>query len=155
VGGALGLAVLATLATERTDGLFADGESTAVALNSGYHLAFLLGATLIGVAVVVAVVVANRSAKAPRRLSPPTPRRLDRSTKRERPAPTRPVFLVRAYPMLALGSCLESAVSHRLSGSEFWRHPAALDGGEGMSEIGRSRRASFGLGRGVTRTHPI
>ncbi|HEX2126751.1 MAG TPA: DHA2 family efflux MFS transporter permease subunit [Thermoleophilaceae bacterium] len=55
VGGAIGLAVLATLATERTNGLLADGESTAAALNSGYHLAYLIGAALVAVAVVVAV----------------------------------------------------------------------------------------------------
>jgi EmrB/QacA subfamily drug resistance transporter len=55
VGGAIGLAVLATLATERTNGLLADGESTAAALNSGYHLAYLIGAALVAVAVVVAL----------------------------------------------------------------------------------------------------
>jgi predicted MFS family arabinose efflux permease len=55
VGGAIGLAVLATLSSERTDGLLADGESTANALNSGYHLAFLIGAALIAVAIVVAL----------------------------------------------------------------------------------------------------
>jgi MFS family permease len=55
VGGAIGLAVLATLATERTEGLLAQGESTANALNSGYHLAYLIGAALIGVAIVVAL----------------------------------------------------------------------------------------------------
>ncbi len=57
VGGAIGLAVLATLATERTDALRADGESTDAALNSGYHLAYLIGAALVAVAIVVAVVV--------------------------------------------------------------------------------------------------
>ncbi len=57
VGGAVGLAVLATLATERTQGLIADGESTAAALNSGYHLAYLIGAVLIAVAIVVALAV--------------------------------------------------------------------------------------------------
>ena len=57
VGGAIGLAVLATLATERTDGLLADGEATAIALNSGFHLAYLIGAGLVGVAVVLAVTV--------------------------------------------------------------------------------------------------
>ena len=57
VGGAVGLAVLATLATERTEGLIADGESTASALNSGYHLAYLIGAALTLLAIVVAVVV--------------------------------------------------------------------------------------------------
>ena len=53
VGGAIGLAVLATLATERTS-LLADGESTASALNSGYHLAYLVGALLVVAAIAVA-----------------------------------------------------------------------------------------------------
>jgi hypothetical protein len=57
VGGAIGLAVLATLATSRTEGLRADGESVAAALNGGYHLAYLVGAALTAVALVVAVVV--------------------------------------------------------------------------------------------------
>jgi EmrB/QacA subfamily drug resistance transporter len=57
VGGAIGLAVLATIATERTAGLVADGEPTASALNSGYHLAYLIGAALVAVAIVVAAVV--------------------------------------------------------------------------------------------------
>jgi EmrB/QacA subfamily drug resistance transporter len=57
VGGAVGLAVLATLATERTNGLLADGEPAAAALNSGYHLAYLIGAALIVVAIAVAAVV--------------------------------------------------------------------------------------------------
>jgi EmrB/QacA subfamily drug resistance transporter len=60
VGGAVGLAVLATLATERTEGLLADGESTAAALNSGYHLAYLIGAVLIAVAIGVALAVLRR-----------------------------------------------------------------------------------------------
>ena len=55
VGGAIGLAVLATLATERTDNLVADGEPAAAALNSGYHLAYLTGAGLVLVAIAVAV----------------------------------------------------------------------------------------------------
>jgi EmrB/QacA subfamily drug resistance transporter len=55
VGGALGLAVLATLATERTDGLLADGEPAASALTSGYHLAYLIGAGLVAVAIAVAL----------------------------------------------------------------------------------------------------
>src|SRR5207302_6856040 len=40
VGGALGLAVLATLATSRTHALTASGHTIASALTSGYHLAF-------------------------------------------------------------------------------------------------------------------
>jgi EmrB/QacA subfamily drug resistance transporter len=57
VGGAVGLAVLATVATERTDALLADGESAASALNSGYHLAYLIGAGLVLVAIAIAVSV--------------------------------------------------------------------------------------------------
>jgi hypothetical protein len=57
VGGAIGLAVLATLATERTDSLRAAGESSAAALNSGYHLAYLIGAALVMLAIAAAVFV--------------------------------------------------------------------------------------------------
>jgi MFS family permease len=64
VGGAIGLAVLATLATERTDGLLADGEPAASALNSGYHLAYLVGASLVAVAIVVALLVLRPEAAA-------------------------------------------------------------------------------------------
>ena len=47
VGGALGLAVLATLSTTRSDALLTSGESDASALTGGYHLAFLVGAALV------------------------------------------------------------------------------------------------------------
>ena len=57
VGGAIGLAVLATLATERTHTLAAAGEPAAFALNAGFHVAYLIGALLVGVAAVVAVSV--------------------------------------------------------------------------------------------------
>jgi EmrB/QacA subfamily drug resistance transporter len=57
VGGALGLAVLATLSATRSDNLIADGKSTAVALTSGYHLAFLIGAILVAAAFVVGITV--------------------------------------------------------------------------------------------------
>jgi EmrB/QacA subfamily drug resistance transporter len=57
VGGAIGLAVLATLASERTDSKLADGASHLSALNSGYHLAYVVGAVLVAIATVVAVTV--------------------------------------------------------------------------------------------------
>jgi EmrB/QacA subfamily drug resistance transporter len=44
MGGALGLAVLASLAAARTDTLLASGESQAAALTGGYHVAFFVGA---------------------------------------------------------------------------------------------------------------
>jgi MFS family permease len=57
VGGAVGLAVLATLSTERTETLEAAGHSTAAALTSGYHLAYLVGAGLAAVSVLIAIFV--------------------------------------------------------------------------------------------------
>ena len=57
VAGAIGLAVLATVSTERTETLLADGVAQDSAVTSGYHLAFLIGAALTAVAVVVALVV--------------------------------------------------------------------------------------------------
>ena len=55
VGGALGLAVLATLSSSRSDDLIDQGEATAAALNSGYHLAFVVGAGLVVAGIVVAI----------------------------------------------------------------------------------------------------
>ena len=57
VGGAIGLAVLATLASERTATLRAGGDSVDAALNGGFHLAYLIGAALVAVAIVVALSV--------------------------------------------------------------------------------------------------
>jgi EmrB/QacA subfamily drug resistance transporter len=57
VGGALGLAVLATLSATRTEGMIGAGESTAAALTSGYHLAFGIGAALVVVAIAIAATV--------------------------------------------------------------------------------------------------
>jgi sugar phosphate permease len=57
VGGALGLAVLATLSSTRSGTLIDSGHSTASALTSGYHLAFLIGAALVVAAIVVALIV--------------------------------------------------------------------------------------------------
>jgi EmrB/QacA subfamily drug resistance transporter len=53
MGGALGLAVLASLAASRTDSLLADGESQTAALTGGYHVAFLVGAIFAAVAAVL------------------------------------------------------------------------------------------------------
>ena len=44
MGGALGLAVLASLAASRTDSLAASGDGALAALAGGYHLAFAVGA---------------------------------------------------------------------------------------------------------------
>ena len=57
VGGALGLAVLATLSASRTSSLLASGHSTAAALTGGYHLAFWIAMGLVLSGIVIALTV--------------------------------------------------------------------------------------------------
>jgi MFS family permease len=57
VGGAIGLAVLATLSATHTEHLAADGVSTASALTQGYRLAFAIAALLVVAAIGVALTV--------------------------------------------------------------------------------------------------
>jgi EmrB/QacA subfamily drug resistance transporter len=57
VGGALGLAVLATLSTARTEALKAAGEAAPQALTGGFHLAFGIGAGLVSLAIVLTATV--------------------------------------------------------------------------------------------------
>jgi hypothetical protein len=64
VGGALGIAVLATLASSRTDSLREAGSSAASALTGGYHLAFTVSAILAAVGAVVAATVLQRESVA-------------------------------------------------------------------------------------------
>jgi MFS family permease len=64
VGGAVGLAVLATLSSSRTESLLADGESAASALTGGYHLAFGVAAGILIAAIAIAAVVLQPEKKA-------------------------------------------------------------------------------------------
>jgi EmrB/QacA subfamily drug resistance transporter len=64
VGGAVGLAVLATLSATRTDTLLADGESTAEALTGGYRFAFVVAAGIVVVAVGIASTVLRSETRA-------------------------------------------------------------------------------------------
>ncbi|GAA5095597.1 MFS transporter [Nocardia iowensis] len=57
VGGALGLAVLATLSASKTADLMAAGTPANEALTSGFQLAFWIGAALVVAALVAAVVI--------------------------------------------------------------------------------------------------
>jgi EmrB/QacA subfamily drug resistance transporter len=61
VGGALGLAVLATLSATRTEHLVDGGASTASALTGGYRLAFAIAALLVVAAIALALTVLRRS----------------------------------------------------------------------------------------------
>jgi EmrB/QacA subfamily drug resistance transporter len=63
VGGALGLAVLATSSSTHTNSLTKAGKPLADALTSGYHLAFVIAAGLVGLAIVLALAL-----RAPRRV---------------------------------------------------------------------------------------
>ena len=62
MGGALGLAVLASLAASRTDSGLASGDAAAAALNSGFHAAFLGGAAFAVVGAVLAAVLLHPTA---------------------------------------------------------------------------------------------
>ncbi len=68
MGGALGLAVLASLATSRTDSLLASGDGNATALNGGYHAAFLVGALFATAAAVVAAMLLRSTTPAEERV---------------------------------------------------------------------------------------
>jgi EmrB/QacA subfamily drug resistance transporter len=65
MGGALGLAVLASLAASRTDSLTASGHSHLVALNGGYHVALLVGAAFAVAAATIGAVFLHSPAHAP------------------------------------------------------------------------------------------
>jgi MFS family permease len=62
MGGALGLAVLASLAASRTDSLSADGDGPLVALTGGYHAAFLVGALFAAAAAAIGAALLRPSA---------------------------------------------------------------------------------------------
>ena len=53
MGGALGLAALAAIADSRSDDLLASGDASVVALNGGYHAAFLVGAIFVVASAIV------------------------------------------------------------------------------------------------------
>jgi EmrB/QacA subfamily drug resistance transporter len=57
IGGALGLAVLATVSTGRTNALAAHGAGALAAVTGGYHLAFWIAGGLVAVAIAVAATV--------------------------------------------------------------------------------------------------
>jgi EmrB/QacA subfamily drug resistance transporter len=66
VGGALGLAVLATLSTTRTKDLVAAGVSQAEALTRGFHLTLVIGSGLLVAAIALAaVVLSSKRSQAP------------------------------------------------------------------------------------------
>ena len=65
MGGALGLAVLASLASARTDVLLSSGAGSLVALNGGYHVAFAVGAGFAGAAALLGAALLRAGAPTP------------------------------------------------------------------------------------------
>jgi predicted MFS family arabinose efflux permease len=64
VGGAVGLAVLATLSATRTENLLADGDSRVDALIGGYRFSFIVAAGIVVAAIGVATTVLRSEARA-------------------------------------------------------------------------------------------
>jgi len=117
VGGAIGLAILATFATERTEGLLADGEPAAEALNSGYHLAYLIGAGLVLVAIAIAFTALR--ARLPELAPEPVPEPVVEPVPAGvgEPAPAvvaataeRPAFTARPLPASVANPCEEAGM---------------------------------------------
>ncbi len=65
MGGALGLAVLASLAASRTDSLLASGDGRLAALTGGYHIAFLVGAVFALAAALLGAALLRTGQQAP------------------------------------------------------------------------------------------
>jgi EmrB/QacA subfamily drug resistance transporter len=64
MGGALGLAILASIAAAGTNSLLVSGSSPVAALNGGYHVAFLAGAIFAAVAGVLSAALLRRAGHA-------------------------------------------------------------------------------------------
>jgi EmrB/QacA subfamily drug resistance transporter len=111
VGGAIGLAVLATFATERTESLLEDGEAAATALNSGYHLAYLIGAGMVLVGIAIAASVLR--AQAPEGAAEPLPEVPVEPLPGAATEPGAPSFRVRPLPegaAAAIAGCQETGM---------------------------------------------
>ena len=65
VGSALGLAILSAVAITRTSGLIASGASHVVAADGGYHLALLVGSSIMAAAALIAFRIGNTRQAAP------------------------------------------------------------------------------------------
>jgi Major Facilitator Superfamily len=94
VGGALGLAVLATVSASRTNALLAQHRPAAVALTEGYHLAFWIAFGLVIAAIGIAATVL-RPAAVPQA-----------SAEATQPEPTQPLA-TQPRPELELAGCAD------------------------------------------------
>ncbi|MBI3527493.1 MAG: MFS transporter [Betaproteobacteria bacterium] len=65
MGGALGLAILASLAGARANNLLSSGAGSLAALNGGYHVAFLIGAVFAAAAALLSAVLLRAGRQVP------------------------------------------------------------------------------------------
>jgi EmrB/QacA subfamily drug resistance transporter len=89
MGGALGLAILASLAASRTGHLLAVGHSRPAALLGGYHVAFFVGALFAALAALLASALLKAKSAAPAVGEPATDERSAPSNERRLPAGAR------------------------------------------------------------------
>jgi hypothetical protein len=65
MGGALGLAVLASVAAARASNLLSSGADSLAALNGGYHVAFLIGGVFAATAALLGAIFLRAGEPAP------------------------------------------------------------------------------------------
>jgi EmrB/QacA subfamily drug resistance transporter len=73
IGGALGVAILSTIATTTTDDAVAAGDSVPVALTDGFQAAFLVGAAIALVGILVSIFIVRREDLTPQHAIEPQP----------------------------------------------------------------------------------
>jgi EmrB/QacA subfamily drug resistance transporter len=73
IGGALGVAILSTIATTTTDDAVAAGDSVPVALTDGFQAAFLVGAAIALVGILVSIFIVRREDLTPQEAIEPQP----------------------------------------------------------------------------------
>ena len=98
VGGAAGVAIMATLATSRSNDLLARGSAPGPALLAGYHLAFAVGAGMIVAALAVAALVVRNTVLRPPRPRAALPRRRTPACRATDRAPQPPADPERTRP---------------------------------------------------------
>jgi EmrB/QacA subfamily drug resistance transporter len=73
IGGALGVAILSTIATTTTDDAVAAGDAVPVALTDGFQAAFLVGAAIALVGILVSLFIVRREDLTPQEVIEPKP----------------------------------------------------------------------------------
>ena len=145
ISGALGLAVLSTVAADHTKGQLSDGNGLTSSLLGGYHVAFLAGAVAIGAGIVLAFALLRpRDPQLSQRLDRPHPGPThDGGTSRMTLADSRRIRLVSDAVVASYIHDISARTGSAAAPEPARRHGARAD------RVGHTRRAS-----GVARTSP-